>query len=626
MGLATMIVRLSAGSYNPSTNSTTVSATVYMTWDTSESYNQENKTGTLTIGSYSTTFSTNFNASRLESGTQILGGGSTTIYHNTNGDPVTVTAHASGAGRSASDSITLPGGTPSTDSGGGDSGGGDSGGDGDSGDSGGSSGGGSYEPDLSLSSVKFSIFQDSHTRLKVILIDGCDDTATIGQEIKNGDVLQWLDYYGQRPTIQVLYEFESGYGEDEHTLNGVNITSGESWYVNKTTCNIRVTSKIIEQPYVGIDNSESIQLHECFIEDGETWYKYAPYIAVENTYKWEGLFPATVTATDGLNLREQASTSTNALIVIPYNTEIKVEEFIISADGSTIWMKTTYSNYTGWCSGKYLDFTMYGKISNLNSFLYQEPSIDSTTIIQLVLNQEIFTYKLLGANGIIWCYTSFKDENNETKTGYIKVQDLTILSERTVLEWVPCWLGSSGNEEVEEIKYLYKDGILYEPFTDGFNAVGSTINNYNSNLKYTTTYNYRNYKTRAINKTPINLSNFKYLCIKVGNICEYSASAGSLVQTFSTSSGNFYVGINTGRSDLVLTYAMRLTPSDSNGSYYADISNLDLIGNYWIGFGTEEIGQIASFYIKEMWVSNELEDGLVQKSFNNTLGYQGAVG
>jgi hypothetical protein len=184
-----MIVRLSAGSYNPSTNSTTVSATVYMTWDTSESYNQENKTGTLTIGSYSTTFSTNFNASRLESGTQILGGGSTTIYHNANGDPVTVTAHASGAGRSASDSITLPGGTPSTDSGGGDSGGGDSGGDGDNGDSGGSSGGGSYEPDLSLSSVKFSIFQDLHTRLKVILIDGCDDTATIGQEIKNGDVL-----------------------------------------------------------------------------------------------------------------------------------------------------------------------------------------------------------------------------------------------------------------------------------------------------------------------------------------------------------------------------------------------------------------------------------------------------
>lgn len=128
--MAYMTVRLTAGSYDPATNSTSVSATVYMTWDTSQSYDQTNSVGTLTIGDYSTTFSANYNASKTSSGTQVLGGGTTTIKHNSTGDAVQVVADATTPRYSASDIITLPGGTPSGSSGGntGGSSGGDSGG------------------------------------------------------------------------------------------------------------------------------------------------------------------------------------------------------------------------------------------------------------------------------------------------------------------------------------------------------------------------------------------------------------------------------------------------------------------------------------------------------------------
>ena len=213
--MAYMTVRLSAGSYNPTTNSTSVSATVYITWNTSQSYDQDNKAGTLTIGAYSTTFSTNYNASRESSGTQIVGGGSTTIYHNSNGDPVQVTANASSLRYSASDTITLPGGTPSGGSSGGSSGGGDSGGD---------------EPQYCW----FNINQGDNTTITVYQTN--DGTA-----IQNG--------WGVRKDIQVCIRCDvaAGYKIQYFEINGTSYQTGQNIYMTLTSDNIHIRSKAISE-------------------------------------------------------------------------------------------------------------------------------------------------------------------------------------------------------------------------------------------------------------------------------------------------------------------------------------------------------------------------------------------
>lgn len=209
--MAYMTVRLSAGSYDPASNSTTVSATVSVTWDTSASYDQTNGTGTLTIGdSYSTYFSTNFNASRTSSGTQVLGGGTTTIYHNSNGDPVQVTANASSSRFNASDIITLPGGTPSSSSG--DNSGGSSGG-----TSGGSSGGSS-----STETHQISIIKSNHVNLDIRRTD--DNTI-----VSNGSILPYYTQISMTFSADEGYELSASiaYGNFERTID---VSSGTYQY------------------------------------------------------------------------------------------------------------------------------------------------------------------------------------------------------------------------------------------------------------------------------------------------------------------------------------------------------------------------------------------------------------
>ncbi len=57
---------------------------------------------------------------------------------------------------------------------------------------------------------------------------------------------------------------------------------------------------------------------------------------------------ATVTATNGLNLRSGPSTSDSILDVLPHGADVKV---LAASDG---WFQVSYNGETGWCSGTYL--------------------------------------------------------------------------------------------------------------------------------------------------------------------------------------------------------------------------------------------------------------------------------
>lgn len=246
--MAYMTVRLSAGSYDPASNSTTVSATVSVTWDTSASYDQTNGTGTLTIGdSYSTYFSTNFNASRTSSGTQVLGGGSTTIYHNSNGDPVQVTANASSSRFNASDIITLPGGTPSGSSGG--NSGGSSGG-----TSGGSSGGSS-----STETHQISIIKSNHVNLDIRRTD--DNTI-----VSNGSILPYYTQISMTFSADEGYELSASiaYGTLERTID-VSSGSYEFIFTQNTTIVFTATpTSAVQKP---------VKYTDCTVG---SWYQSNP--------------------------------------------------------------------------------------------------------------------------------------------------------------------------------------------------------------------------------------------------------------------------------------------------------------------------------------------------------------
>lgn len=640
--MAYLTVRLSAGAYQPDGNFTPVSASVSITWDTSESYDQTHGTGTITIGSSSASFSTDFNAGRTESGTQVLGGLSASIQHNSNGDPVTVTATASGGGRSASDTITLPGGTPSSgeDSGGGD----DDGSGGNGGDSGGSEGGGSGEvggTDYGVDTYTLNFQQGEHTTIRVIGISGNVQTGKI---LKDGDI---ISVAGNDPTeIQILFDVDDGYVINEHTING-NTTFNSGYIITlygpstgsqsyNYTLTIKTSATKIENQGIFIRDNSGLDIYNCYIDDGTTWNLYTPYIAIEKHYSWNGLFTATVNVTDsGLYLRSNTSTSYTNLILMPNETELAVEDIVIGDDGTTILAKTTYGSHTGWANTKYLDFTIYGKVNNESGTpFYLTYELGSNTWYDFEYNREIViggnpNYTELFVNdGLIWGYVNIPQEDGSSLSGYVKMQDIGFMSERTELVWYEL----TYTPDKQSIVYLYKDGVMYSPLSDGFNAFFCTVSNINNTIRYGTDSG--GYKTKAITNTIINdLSDFKYLCVKVGEICETPTVAGRGITTYqnnavyaANSSNNFFIGLNNGGSSLALNHAMCLTPSDSNGSYYVDLTSVDLFGDYYLGFGTEETGSVKYSYIKEIWLSNEVDNSLSYKSFNYTLENQGAVG
>lgn len=513
--MAYLTVRLSAGAYDPVGNFTPVSASVSITWDTSESYNQEHKTGTITIGSSSASFSTDFNAGRTESGTEVLGGLSATIYHNSNGDPVTVTATASGAGRSASDTITLPGGTPS----GGGSSGGDDGDEGDSGgnggDSGGNSGGDSGDIEDSGGALQplvltISILQGEHTAIRAVVLDNANGGPAAGYILKDGDVLE----FAGAPTIQIFYEVDDGYIINEHTFNGETFISGYEWCPTYITGGGKITIKTsaikIEKPYILINSGSGFEEYNCYIDDGINWNIYTPYIAIEKHYSWDGLFTATVNVTDnGLYLRSDKSTSYTNLVLIPNETELTIEDIAIADDGVTILAKTTYNSKTGWANTRYLDFTIYGRVNNVSGTpFYINYSFDSQIWYSFEYGHEVVIggntdyAELIVSDGLIWGNIIISQEDGTSLVGYVKMQDVDFMSERTEL----IWYEFAYAQDKEPVKYLYKDGIMNSPLSDGLTTKYCSLRSVNNTIAYYVSESSYNYVTSAITNTTIDLS------------------------------------------------------------------------------------------------------------------------
>lgn len=637
--MAYLTVRLSAGAYQPEGNFTPVSASVSITWDTSQSYDQTHGTGTLTIGSNSTTFSTDFNAGRTESGTEVLGGLSASIYHNSNGDPVTVRATASGAGRSASDTITLPGGTPS---GGGSSGGDDDdegGSGGNGGDSGGSEGGDSGDTDYGVDTYTLKFQQGEHTTIRVVGISG---NVQAGKILNDGDT---ISVAGNDPTkIQILFDVDDDYEINEHKIIGIGsdgyVTFNSGYIItlsgpgpggigSNRTLTIKTSATKIEKQGIFIRDNSGLDIYNCYIDDGTNWNLYTPYISVEKHYSWDGLFTAIVNVTDsGLYLRSDKSTSYTNLVLMPNETELTIEDISIGDDGTTVLVKTTYGSKTGWANTKYLDFAIYGRVNNVSGTpFYLDSNLDSNIWYNFEYGQEIVIggdsdyTELVINNGLIWGNVIVQQGDGTSLGGYVKMQDIDYMSERTELVWYEL----AYTPDKEPIKYLYKDGIMYSPLSDGFNSTYCGVSNSNSTLVYRTVKEDGEQGSHAITKTAIDLSDFKYLCVKTGEI--------GVVNTDSplATDKHFYIGINSGVDDLALHYAMYLTENDSNKTLYVDLSSIDLFYDYYIGFGTpSNYGSYnyISFYIEELWLSNEVGEDMIEKPFNYTLDKvtAGAVG
>lgn len=637
--MAYLTVRLSAGAYQPNGNFTPVSASVSITWNTSESYNQEHKTGTITIGSSSASFSTDFNAGRTENGTEVLGGLSTSIYHNSNGDPVTVTATASGAGRSASDTITLPGGTPS---GGGSSGGDDDeegGSGGNGGDSGGSEGGDSGDTDYGVDTYTLKFQQGEHTTIKVVGISG---NVQAGKILNDGDT---ISVAGNDPTkIQIFFDVDDDYEINEHKIIGIGsdgyVTFNSGYIItlyapgpggigSNHTLIIKTSATEIKKQGVFIRNNSGFELYNCYIDDGTNWNLYTPYIVIEKHYSWDGLFTASVNVTDsGLYLRSDTSTNYTNLILMPNKTELTIEDVAIADDGTTVLAKTTYNSKTGWANTKYLDFTIYGRVNNVSGTpFYMNYSLDSQIWYSFEYGREIVIggntdyTELIVSDGLIWGNVIILQEDGTSLGGYVKMQDIDFMSERTELIWHEL----TYTPDKESVKYLYKDGAMYSPLSDGFNSTYCRVSNSNNTLVYRTVKEDGERGSHAITKTAIDLSDFKYLCVKTGEI--------GVVNTDSplATDKHFYIGINSGANDLALHYAMYLTENDSNKTLYVDLSSIDLFYDYYIGFGTPtNYGSYnyISFYIEEFWLSNEVGEDMIEKPFNYTLNKvtAGAVG
>lgn len=209
---------------------------------------------------------------------------------------------------------------------------------------------------------------------------------------------------------------------------------------------------MISSTYAGTENmgigicdndNEEFSIYKAFVHSNSGWDEYDLFIFQENFHTWEGLFPARVIATDGLNLRRMPYSSGNTpLVVMPYETKIVITDITKGYDGKSIWVKTTYDIYTGWCNVSYLSFEFYSKVKNDIAYLYKSPN-EQEYLVQLKKGDEIIVKTDSGydisalqlSNDMIYCFTSVVDETGSTCLGYVQIDSLEFLSERIIKEW-----------------------------------------------------------------------------------------------------------------------------------------------------------------------------------------------
>jgi hypothetical protein len=90
---------------------------------------------------------------------------------------------------------------------------------------------------------------------------------------------------------------EEGYIIDEHTVDGKTFYSGEekTFYYSGSgtyTCKVKTTAKkaVAAEDGIAIDDGFTLNLYESYIDNGDSWALYFPYITIEKHNFWEGLF------------------------------------------------------------------------------------------------------------------------------------------------------------------------------------------------------------------------------------------------------------------------------------------------------------------------------------------------
>lgn len=208
---------------------------------------------------------------------------------------------------------------------------------------------------------------------------------------------------------------------------------------------------IVNSTYVSTDNigigiygNKGFSPYKTFIYGNSGWDKYDLFIFQENIYTQEGLFSACVAATDGLDLRymPQGGSGNAPLVVIPYGTKIVVDYITIGYDGNSVWARTTYGIYTGWCEASYLSFEFYSKVKDDVAYLYISPN-EQGYLVQLKKGDEIIVKTDSGydipalqfSNNMCYCFTSAVDETGSICFGYVRLDSLETPSKSIIKEW-----------------------------------------------------------------------------------------------------------------------------------------------------------------------------------------------
>ena len=227
---------------------------------------------------------------------------------------------------------------------------------------------------------------------------------------------------------------------------------------------------------VFIEDKNMLIPHVVCIDNGVTFDKYTPYITVRNLDTSNYLFKAKVTRPGGVRLFSSLNDDTQILDTIPYGIEVTITDIkaLWSEDDflAIIVLKTSYNNKTGWCCLSYgeeeslsdiekifpyFDFTVECTV-NKNGGIYLYDPVWENIIGHFIQNNTRLRIKssiiswvndlgpasdidysispaFVGYRGVLYATVVIEDEQGESITELVELNDVYIQSEHPELEW-----------------------------------------------------------------------------------------------------------------------------------------------------------------------------------------------
>lgn len=230
---------------------------------------------------------------------------------------------------------------------------------------------------------------------------------------------------------------------------------------------------------VFIEDKNMLIPHVACIDNGVTFDKYAPYIAIRNLDTSNYLFKAKVNRPEGVRLISGLDESAQILDTIPYGIEVTITDInLLGSDNffQVVALKTSYNNKIGWCGLSlseeedgsitfselskifpYFDFVIDCTVNKFDgTYLYDTESLQMTDYliknntklrIKSSMNSWVEDFSLasyidyvvcpgfFGAYGVLYALVTIENEYGEPITGYVKMDDIHIQSEHPELEW-----------------------------------------------------------------------------------------------------------------------------------------------------------------------------------------------